>query len=46
MFDLYASGKSTTHISNLLFSNDVKPRKSKSGILNVGTDASMLKNEI
>ena len=46
MFDLYASGKTTTHISNLLFSNGVKPRKSKSGIFNVGTVASMLKNEI
>tara|TARA_R110001583_G_scaffold195176_2_gene370179 strand:+ start:4138 stop:5868 length:1731 start_codon:yes stop_codon:yes gene_type:complete len=46
MFKMYVSGKTPTDISNLFYSKGVKPRKSKSGIFNIGTIQVMLKNEI
>ena len=46
IFKLYADGKTSPYISNLLFTNKVKPRRSKSGIFNIGTINVMLKNEI
>ena len=46
LFELYAEGKSVTHISNLFYSKGIKPRKSKSGIFNIGTLRMMLRNEI
>jgi len=46
IFQKYSNSESPTTISNYLFSKGVKPRKSKSGIFNVGTISVMLKNEI
>ncbi len=46
MFKMYSEGKTTTEISNLFYSKGIKPRKSKSGIFNIGTITSMLKNRI
>tara|TARA_B100000315_G_C14502679_1_gene553085 strand:+ start:1 stop:1245 length:1245 start_codon:yes stop_codon:yes gene_type:complete len=46
IFEMYSESYSTSEISNLLYSKGVKPRKSQSGIFNIGTIAVMLKNEI